>query len=246
MRVAGALWWMHVLRNNQWTLYHIDPSKGHSAIEIHGRLADICRCFWCTITTKPIFRYAAIHVLCNAHHLRELQGVVDRGCNHLAARLQRLLRLACHLAKGFEKAGMQAMPEVIRKRIESLFERTARKAQAREAEYMERRRQRLRQDKVKNTKAFNLFKRLVNFRDETLRFMTDFAIPFDNNGSEQDVRNGKVQQKVSGCFRSDKGARMYARIRSYVSSARKQGLNVFEALLIALKNYSNAPLLEAE
>ena len=76
--------------------------------------------------------------------------------------------------------------------------------------------------------------------------MTDFAIPFDNNGSEQDVRNGKVQQKVSGCFRSDKGARMYARIRSYISSARKQGLNVFEALLIALKNYSNAPLLEAE
>ena len=138
------------------------------------------------------------------------------------------------------------MPEVIRKRIESLFERTARKAQIQEAEYMERRRQRLRQDKVKNTKAFNLFKRLVNFRNETLRFLTNFTIPFDNNGSEQDVRNGKVQQKISGCFRSAKGERFYARIRSYVSSARKQGLNVFEALLIALKNYNNDPLLEPE
>ena len=245
MRVAGSLWWMHVLRNNQWTLYHIDPSKGHSAIESMGVLLMFAGVL-VHDHYKAYFRYAAIHVLCNAHHLRELQGVVDRDCNHLAARLQRLLRLACHLTKGFEKAGMQAMPEVIRKRIDSLFERTARKAQAKEAEYMERRRQRLRQDKVKNTKAFNLFKRLVNFRDETLRFMTDFVIPFDNNGSEQDVRNGKVQQKVSGCFRSGKGARMYARIRSYVSSARKQGLNAFEALLIALKNYSNAPLLEAE
>ena len=191
-----------MLRNNQWTLYPIDPSKGHSAIGAMG----ILLMFTGVLVHdhyKAYFRYAAIHVLCNAHHLRELQGVVDRDCNHLAARLQRLLRLACHLAKGFK-------------------------------------------DKVKNTKAFNLFKRLVNFQDETLRFMKDFTVPFDNNGSEQDVRNGKVQQKVSGCFRSGKGARMYARIRSYVSSARKQGLNVFEALLIAMKNYTNAPLLEAE
>ncbi len=54
-------------------------------------------------------------------HLRELQGVVDRDCNYLAARLQRLLRLACHLRKGFKKLGMKAMPEIIRKRIDSLF-----------------------------------------------------------------------------------------------------------------------------
>ncbi|MGI9279333.1 MAG: IS66 family transposase, partial [Endozoicomonas sp.] len=116
--------------------------------------------------------------------------------------------------------------------------------------YMERRRKRLGLDKTKNTKAFNLFKRLVNFKEETLRFMTNFDIPFDipfdNNGSEQDVRNGKVKQKISGCFRSKKGAKYYCRIRSYVSSARKQGQNIFEALLIALKNYGNHPLLGAE
>ena len=195
---------------------------------------------------KVYFRYAAYHVLCNAHHLRELQGVVDRDCNHLAARLQRLLRLACHLSKGFKKIGMNAMPESIRQRIDSLFERTAKLAQRKEAEYMERRRKRLGLDKTKNTKAFNLFKRLVNFKEETLRFMTNFDIPFDNNGSEQDVRNGKVKQKISGCFRSKKGAKYYCRIRSYVSSARKQGQNIFEALLIALKNYGNHPLLGAE
>ncbi len=245
MRVAGSLWWMHVLRTNEWTLYHLDPSKGHSAIESMGVLLVFAGIL-VHDHYKVYFRYAALHVLCNAHHLRELQGVVDRDCNHLAARLQRLLRLAWHLSKGFRKIGMQAMPEIIRQRIDSLFEQTARRAQAEEAAYMERVRQRQGCDKVKNTKAFNLFKRLVEYKEETLRFMTNFDIPFDNNGSEQDIRNGKVKQKISGCIRSEKGAKWYCRIRSYVSSARKQGQNVFEALLIAMRNYDNHPLLGAE
>ena len=245
MRVDGSLWWMHVLRTDEWTLYHIDPSRGHSAIESMGVLLVFAGIL-VHDHYKAYFRYAALHVLCNAHHLRELQGVIDRDCNPLAARLQRLLKLACHLSKGFGKAGMEAMPETIRQRIDSLFDRTAKRAQAEEAEYMERRRQRLGEEKIRNTKAFNLFKRLINFKEETLRFMTDFNIPFDNNGSEQDVRNGKVKQKISGCFRSKKGAKWYCRIRSYVSSARKQGQNTFEALLIAMKNYGNHPLLGAE
>ena len=245
MRVAGSLWWMHVLRSEKWTLYHLDPSKGHSAIESMGVLLTFAGIL-VHDHYKAYFRYAALHVLCNAHHLRELQGVVDRDCNHLAARLQRILRLACHLSNGFKKIGMEAMPKSIRQRISSLFELTAKRAQAEEAEYMERLRQRRGDDKVRNTKAFNLFKRLVKFKDATLRFMTDFRIPFDNNGSERDIRNGKVKQKISGCIRSKKGAEWYSRIRSYVSSARKQGHNVFEALLIAMKNYSDQPLLGAE
>ena len=245
MRVAGSLWWMHVLRTDKWTLYHLDPSKGQPAIESMGILLTFAGIL-VHDHYKLYFRYAVLHVLCNAHHLRELQGVVDRDCNHLAARLQRLLRLACHLSNGFRKLGMEAMPEVIRQRLASLFERTAKRAQAEEAEYMERVRQRQGRDKVKNTKAFNLFKGLVEFKGETLRFMTDLTIPFDNNGSEQDIRNGKVKQKISGCIRSKKGAKWYCRIRSYVSSARKQGQNVFEALLIAMKNYENQSLLGAE
>ena len=245
MRVAGALWWMHVLRSEKWTLYHLDSSKGHSAMESMGILLTFAGIL-VHDHYKVYFRYAAAHALCNAHHLRELQGVVDRDCNHLAARLQRLLRLACHLSNGFRKIGMKAMPEPIYQRISSLFERTAKRARAEEAEYMERVRQRLGRGKVKNTKAFNLFKRLMEFKNETLRFMTDFNIPFDNNGSEQDIRNGKVKQKISGCIRSKEGAKWYCRIRSYISSARKQGHNVFEALLIAMKNYCGHPLLGAE
>ncbi|MGI9276907.1 MAG: IS66 family transposase [Endozoicomonas sp.] len=179
---------------------------------------------------------------------RNSRGVVDRNSNYLTARLQRLLGLACHLSNGYRKIGMEAMPEVICQRIASLFERTAKRAQAEEAEYMERLRQRRGDGEVKNTKAFNLFRRLMEFREETLRFMTNLYTPFDNNGSEQDIRNGKVKQKISGCIsiRSKKGTKWYCRIRSYVSSARKQGQSVFEDLFIAMKNYRDHPLRGAE
>ena len=79
MRVAGSLWWMHVLRSEKWTLYHLDPSKGHSAIESMGVLLTFAGIL-VHDHYKAYFRYAALHVLCNAHYLRELQGVVDRDC----------------------------------------------------------------------------------------------------------------------------------------------------------------------
>ncbi len=93
---------------------------------------------------------------------------------------------------------------------------------------MEKQRQVLGRKKVRNTKAYNLFKRLIEFKVETLRFMSDFSIPFDNNGSERDARMAKLKQKISGCFRSEDGG------------------TIFQALLKAVRNYNNTPLLGAE
>ena len=90
----------------------------------------------------------------------------------------------------------------------------------------------------KRTKAQNLLLRLQEYREQALSFMYDFRVPFDNNLAERDVRMVKIQQKISGCFRSTHGADMFCRIRSYISSAKKQGHNILNTLHFALE-YKN-------
>jgi len=88
----------------------------------------------------------------------------------------------------------------------------------------------------KQSKAYNLLIRMKKRIDDVLRFIHNPVVPFDNNLSERDVRMAKVQQKVSGTFRSFKGAISFCIIRSYISTTRKQGLSVFKAICAGLQN----------
>jgi len=85
--------------------------------------------------------------------------------------------------------------------------------------------------RVKQTFTFNLLSRLRQFRDETLRFILDPRVAFDNNQAERDVRMPKVKQKISGCFRTLKGAQDFCVNRSYLATLRKQGRNLLDALM---------------
>ena len=93
----------------------------------------------------------------------------------------------------------------------------------------------------KDTKAGNLVRRLMHYRREVLAFMYDFSVPFSNNLAERDIRMTKVQQKVSGPFRSCHGGPSFCRIRSYLSTARKQGLSPFDALVAAVAGHPFIP-----
>ena len=82
----------------------------------------------------------------------------------------------------------------------------------------------------RRSKAASLLARLDDHREQVLRFATDFRVPFDNNQAERDIRMAKLQQKISGGWRTLAGAQRFCRLRSYISTARKQQVGVLAAL----------------
>ncbi len=90
----------------------------------------------------------------------------------------------------------------------------------------------------KQSQEHNLLARMDQRRDEVLLFAHDLEVPFDNNQAERDLRMIKVQQKVSGCFRSERGARMFCSIRSYLSTTRKHGLYLMDSIKSAFAGQS--------
>ncbi|HUS74839.1 MAG TPA: transposase, partial [Methanothrix sp.] len=95
--------------------------------------------------------------------------------------------------------------------------------------------------KKKKTKAQNLLERLHKYRREALAFMYDFKVPFDNNLAERDIRMMKVQQKISGTFRSWEGARIFCRIRGYISTVKKNSISVIDAIQGAFEGHPFIP-----
>ncbi|MCF7939821.1 MAG: transposase [Spirochaetales bacterium] len=92
--------------------------------------------------------------------------------------------------------------------------------------------------RLKRSKTRNLLERLKYFEADVLRFMDNLLVPFSNNQGERDLRMTKVYQKIAGCFRFFEGAHYFCRIRSYLSTCRKQGVSANEALtLLFLGNY---------
>ena len=86
--------------------------------------------------------------------------------------------------------------------------------------------------RTKKSKARNLLERFIDYENDVLRFMENVHVPFTNNLGENDLRMTKVQQKISGCFRSLEGAHIFCRLRSYLSTCRKQGIKITDGLKI--------------
>jgi len=223
VNIAGKLAWLHSASSAEWTLYGVHAKRGRDGINALGVLPAFtgiaCHDHW-----KPYFGYEdCIHVLCNAHHARELQGVIENEGHAWAQDMKDLLEqtnAAVNAAGGRLSLRAQA---ACRRKYRKIIARAQKKCP--NAKPVPNKR-----GITKQSKARNLLDRLQAFEDETLRFITNPIIPFSNNQAERDIRMTKVQQKISGCFRSLKGAKIFSRIRSYLSSSIKHGLSATDAL----------------
>jgi len=227
-RVEGKLWWMHSASTAQATYYDIHRKRGSEAFNEIGILPDFLgraiHDFW-----KPYFGYFCLHGLCNAHHLRELIFVQEQHHQDWAdSMIDCLLDIkeAVDLAK-------QTTDHLSKQQIQDFGDRYQQildEGHAQNPLPPLPPNAKKKRGRRKKSKPRNLLERLDEHRAEALAFMYDFNVPFDNNQAERDLRMMKVQQKISGMFRTEDGAKAFCRIRSYISTARKNALGAMDAL----------------
>ena len=231
-RVKGTLHWMHVVSNPRFTYIGVHQKRGKEAIEDIGILPRF-KGRAIHDSFKSYFQYDGLHGLCNAHHLRELTYLYEQDGQEWAKQMKDCL---LDIKKAVEQASQisNRLPQYETREFEILYQLII-EAGCYENPPPERNSNgKNSRGQPKKTKARNLLERLLLRKEETLAFMHDFKVPFDNNQAERDFRMVKVQQKISGTFRSNKGSEDFCRIRSYISTARKNSVNSIEALTGAI------------
>lgn len=214
--------WLHVGSNDKYTYYQAHEKRGQKAVDEINILPNftgtaVHDCF------KTYNKYSNCdHSLCNAHILRELNSVSELEKQAWAEPMKDLLieikkevdlnwnianALTLDKIEAFEKRYAQVLEDGFKEDYAANIETYAIK-------------------KVKKSTSLNLLNRLSAYKNEILSFMYDF----DNNLAERDLRMTKVKQKISGTFRSPEGANSFTRIRGYVSTVRKNGLDTLDCI----------------
>lgn len=232
INIGGKRVWLHNASNPEFTFFSPHAKRGGEALDEIGILprfnGTLCHDHW-----KPYYKYAARHALCNAHHLRELERAWEQDEQKWAREMANLLKEINQavLDAGGHLDGIAAAP--CRRRYRALLQEAEKECPGPDEIQRKGRRGRL-----PRSKARNLLERLRDFETDVLRFMENEEIPFSNNLAENDIRMTKVQQKISGCFRSWDGAKTFCRIRSYLSTCRKQGVSASEGLRLLFEGKS--------
>lgn len=225
ININKVKFWLHTACNDKWTHFFPHEKRGSEAMDAIGILPNfkgvLCHDHW-----KSYYKYTnCSHSLCNAHHIRELQGVIDNNKHVWAQEMQDFL---CVTNEQVQAAGgvLSAEAEAERrKKYREILTRGDIESPAPVRDPNNKKRGRLKKEKHRN-----LLERLRNYENDVLRFMTSEDVPFTNNIGENDLRMTKVQQKISGCFRALEGAKIFCRIRGYLLTCQKHGLNATEAL----------------
>ena len=227
VRRDGKLAWVHVASTPTLTRYAVHATRGSAATDAMGILPDFTG-----VSVHDGFttyqRYTRCrHALCTIHHLRDLTFLEEQYQQSWATELKALLLEMKAAVEQARAEGLRSLPAVLRQAFVLRYQAILAAGHAANPPPERRPRQR---GRVKQTPARNLLERLWVGQEQVLAFLDDLTIPFDNNQAERDLRTCKMQQKVSGCFRSDPGADAFARLRGYLATLRKQGQPLFAAL----------------
>ncbi|QAA33554.1 IS66 family transposase [Clostridium manihotivorum] len=218
--------WLHVASNDKYTYYEAHEKRGKEAVDSIGILPNfigtaVHDCW------KTYLQYTDCdHSLCNAHILRELNGISElekqswaEPMKNLLTEIKKEVDLNWNIANALTLDKIEAFEERYTQILNDGFKEDY---IANSESYAKK--------KAKKSTSLNLLNRLSTYREQILAFMYDFDIPFDNNLAERDLRMAKVKQKISGTFRSGSGAKSFACIRGYVSTVRKQGMNALKCI----------------
>jgi transposase len=238
-RVKGKTQWLHSAGNEQFTYLETHPNRGSAATRAIGILpaftGTAVHDFW-----KSYYNYSGCkHAICNAHILRELNGIVENYHQTWAVQMKDLL---LEIKQNIEDSSGVLAPNALQK-FEKRYDAILRVGEKENPLIKKTLTLSNKRGREAQTKARNLLDRMRRYKPDILRFMEDTEVPFDNNLAERDIRMSKVQQKISGCFRSDQGNIAFNRIRSYIATAVKQGISVLEAIQLA---FTGKPLFTAE
>jgi transposase len=221
-RTGGKTQWLHIASTILLTFYRISPKRGSLPDNVVGIAVHD---HW-----KPYYTLKGVlHALCNAHHLRELQALIEIEKEVWARKMRVLLRRACHAANLAREQDTLLPPRLIAL-IERSYDAILVEGFAFHEALPELSGAGSRRGRKARRVGHNLLLRLDGRKADVLRFLSDSAVPFTNTVAERDARMMKTRQKISGGFRSVAGAAEFAVIRSVLSTARKQGWNMLRTL----------------
>jgi transposase len=231
--------WLHVACNEQMSYFFPHAKRGKEAMDDMGILSHYkghaMHDFW---TSYMDDSFDCKHNLCNVHHLRDFKFCEENEKSTWAKEMKNHL---LEMKKSVDESIMKGLQNVPKSKEESLLLQYDTLLEKGKIEHPLPDKISGKKGRTKKSKSRNLLERFENHKESIVGFLKDFEIPFSNNLAEQAIRMIKVQQKISGCFRSESGAEAFANARSYIDTMRKKDIDIIDAIALAINGKALIP-----